>query len=174
MFNKIKELYYWNSDEFHYAGAIIVIAFIIWFGYGSTHLKVDSCYTYSTVHMSAEFSETTTGIDYDGKIYIETDYWSEEASIVYFIEMENEKIIASNTDNIFYNGSVALPTNSFPYDESYKNRNNFYKFEIKMNSLIKQYFTNDDKVTIEMSEYKNCLDNVGKVISVNTWYTITY
>ncbi len=159
--------------HYFYAGVAIALAFIIWFGFDHKILKVVSCQAKHTVYMSAEFSEVETGIDFEGKFYSETNYWSETASPTYYVTMMNENIIAQNIGE-FYNQAVAKPMENFEYNKGYQGSNNFDNYELKRTSIIHENYDNGDHVSIKPVEYGKCIDGIGRFTPVKYWYAISY
>lgn len=62
--------------------AATALTLILWMSLATTEykLKVKNVHTKYVTYATAEFSETSSGFDYDGEYYSDIDHWSEPAS----------------------------------------------------------------------------------------------
>ncbi len=72
------------------AGITLFIVFV-WWGYSKTENTIESVCGNYTTYVLAKYSETETGIDFDGNLYTDTDYWSEEVTDTWQVESINNK-----------------------------------------------------------------------------------
>jgi len=141
---------------------VIVLLVFAGLGFGDEIFKVETCTARVSKYVTAEFSETTTSTDSEGNPTIDTDYWSEAVSPVNTISKLN-----------------AMP--EYPempdYDRSAKNDYDFDRFEFHTDATLTTYATNGEESTVftdGIHKTAACLNTIGAVVVVKTWWFITY
>jgi len=155
------------------AAGVTVLAIFIGVGFNSKIHETAQCSALSTIKMIANYSETTTAIDMEGNPYIDTDYWTEDASNTYYVEMLNLDVIKSNIAHTM-SGNIAVPIGEFQYDETMKRDRHFDSFSVNRNSEIHQSFADGEYVSIKPSQYEECFLNIGSMVEVKYWYQFAY
>jgi len=142
-------------------GVAVLGAMISWLIYLGVHteevmIKVGKVYTVYTVKATAEYSETKSGIDFDGDYYSETDTWSEQAS-----------------DKIRWVTEDGVPSNvKIPDPQLYRNIDRGYDFDginwyRSLNYyLIAELRGEETKFTLNELEYKRVLNRSDDVLRV--------
>lgn len=140
-----------KKEELHASHVIVIlliataIGFIIHHevtGWGWTR-----SYSYDVVcevssYWLAEYSEVDVGVDFDGSVYTDYDYWEEQASEVWFVTTINGKKEESNTDY-----TRQADSNSYwdlhsqpPKDMSFKKKSGFNNFKPVVRRKCKVYY----------------------------------
>ena len=139
-----------------------VLAIFIWLGFGSADYKIDTCYSTVSRYVTAEYSETTIGIDMEGDTYMETDYWSEPASEVYAEDALNEHVVYPPMPKHYKSMASDYDFDSF-------------QFHTDTNLLIRASNTEEStRFNESISQVAGCLNNLNTTVVVKTWWTITY
>jgi len=141
---------------------IIGSSMTTYLGFDSKIYKLESCESVVSKYVTAHFSETTSGVDYEGEFYSETDYWDEPASEVLTVSRHN-----------------SLP--EYPpmpvHDKSMSNDHHFDRFSFhtnaKLNVLARSgrdttYFTEG------INKAQSCLDKLKGFIVVKEWWGISF
>lgn len=146
-------------------GVAVIIA-VTYFGYDTIQDKVVECRSEVSKYVIAEYSEYSFMNE-------EWDYWSESASAIHTAITVDGYIRASNSDIKFnHSDGVYYPTMPIR-DESMSKDKGFDSFKNHI----------DTKLTVVMSKMEfnepisktpRCFTNLGKIISVKTWYGISY
>lgn len=134
----------------------------IYAGFDTREYQVDVCRSTVSKYVTAEFSEVITGIDMEGDIYTEVDYWSDQASEVHTETVSNERP--------FY---PDMPE----HDVSIKNESNFDSFKFHVDTKLTVEAFNDDERTSfneEITKSEGCLNMIGNNVAVKRWWSITY
>lgn len=155
---KIKKL---NEQQTQVLAAVALAIFVV-LGFGSDDYKITSCYSTVYKYVTAEYSETTFGIDSEGMPTTDTSYWSEPASEVY-----SENAI---------NDIVAYPPMP-PHNKALANDHDFdnFQFHTDTNLLIRASNTEEKTSFNEaISKAAGCINNINTTVVVKTWWTITY
>lgn len=141
---------------------LCVATIIVCAGFNTKMYKVAACTSTVTKYVTAEYSEMTSGIDMDGDLYTETDYWSEPASEVYSIKKYNE-----------------LP--EYPpmpeHNTSMKRDFHFDNFQFHTDTKVEVAASSPGDTTmftVGISKAAHCISKLESDVEVDTWYTITY
>ena len=170
-----------NKKQLLIAAASITLAtVIISQGFGYSRVKVNHCVTTTTAQIIANYSAIETYRDAEtGDLKTETVYWTERASPLVSVTMEDGQIVGLlNTKDLEYQWGVALP--ALPRADQYHRRDvDFDYFSTRRdNSLSVEYTDVDTKVkghfTQPIKSTPKCLDKINLNISAKTWYGITY
>lgn len=151
-----------------------ILAVVIFAGFNVKELTTTHCTSYSTIYKVANFSEVTTGVDMDGNLYSDTDYWYEPVSHIYYAKLHNLSVIDSNIEYKINDNRVAVLNNDFPYDRSAKGSRDFDNFSTKKETINKQFFNDGDHVTINSNHYLSCFNSIDESTKVKYWYNISY
>jgi len=162
-----------NKQIVLFVSIAAITALLIYLGFNTQMYKTELCTSTQTVKMVAEFSDTTMVVDYDGNAYPKTDYWSEDASMTYYVEMVNHTIVGTNAVYHTVSG-IAYPLDTFDYSKSAKQDLGFDRFKLKKSSTIHQHISGNDYVSISRSQYMSCIENIGKWVKVRKWYMFAY
>jgi len=87
---------------------IVLFIFIIWYGFNTKTFESYHLRQIGEAYQTAEYSEYICGLDYDGEISCDTDYWSEPGSEVWGFTADNGKLKDSN-----------IPQNLLSHDKRY-------------------------------------------------------
>ena len=139
-----------------------LLIIFIWAGFDVEQYKIDSCVSEVQTYVTARFSETIIGMDIDGGIYTDTDYWVESASEVY-------KEVVINDIPIY----PPMPK----YDKTLKNEDHFYKFHFHTDTKLTIQVSNNTGFTEfqeSISKALSCLDSVGQYVDVKLWWKTAY
>lgn len=154
-------------DRKHFKAAMIsaviaIAAGAVWLGYGDDVYEVRTCTSKVSKFVLANFSETSLEVDYEGKTYMDTDYWELAASPVVSTVRINEPP-----------DYPAMPQ----HDVSMSRMRHFDNFSFRTKSDLTIMATLFGEVTIfseGISKAPACLRKVGQLITVKDWYGITY
>lgn len=149
---------------------VLGIGFFVYFGWEDKeiYLTEDIAAEY-TAWQTAEFSETESGIDYDGEYYSETNHWSEPASEVYFCKTIDRELVDSNTKGIlstndYYFCEYPIPNRSFGGTafDGYRKHSSIETFVVYKNKKYSIKNTNFNKYLTRKEE--------AKFVIMHTWY----
>lgn len=158
------------------AGIAGIVA--IFLGFGKEMARIDQCYATVEKHITAEYSESSMQMDFDGNWYLDTDYWSEYASLIYHVATINGVDVISShkiTSTLMTNGAYYPPmplvdgnykTSSF--DRYQKHTKTNLRVTVIRGDGESDYF-NDP-----ISDNPRCVERLGNLVVVKTWFGMTY
>jgi len=154
----------------------LLFTVVVFAGLSEKMYKVAECRATVNRYVTAEYSETSTSIDFEGNLSVDTDYWSEPASNTHRITTVNGELASSD----FEGSSVSYQAFYPPmpqWDNSMRRHADFDNFKkhtdtnltvfIKLNEES-DYFSNP------ISDNPKCIGKLNNTIIVDTWYGITY
>jgi hypothetical protein len=153
--------------------------FFIWFGYGETKSRIQSCEARVSKYVTAEFSEVVSSIctDGDGNMSscTSTNSWNEPASKVSTLTTVNGRVAATvSNSSVLHAAHYPLMPNR---NESMSEMANFdnFKQHVDTSLVIRVYDSKDDDYFSEPI-YKNgaCIQKIDQWIHINTWYGVMY
>lgn len=159
--------------------SVASISAFIYFGFGGEIAVISKCESTVSKYVTAEYSETTVGIDMEGNAYTDTDYWSEPASAVNTVTTVNGENIIVN-GNFNYTESSGYFSPDMPrHDVSMKSDYDFDNFQFHNDKNLKVSIKSID--TGEYGYFQDpisktaiCIDKLDSHVYIETWYTITY
>jgi len=141
---------------------LVVAAIIVASGFSHKMYKINQCNSTVTKYVTAEFSETTYGMDFEGNPTSDTSYWSEPASEVNSISV--------------YDSMPEYPP--MPIHDTSANRDSdFDNFKFHTDAKTDVYASIPGETThfsVDINKAASCLNKLDDVAIVKTWYTITY
>ena len=162
-----------NAQKAAIAVAAVATPLVIYFGFSTEQHIVDHCTAITSIHMEANYSETTLERDFEGNLIPETDYWDEVVSDKYYVEQYNLDVVDSNVDPVI-KGIVAYPPENFPYLTGASFHPDFDNFRKVQTAKLRQHFDNGDTITINHNSYSTCYHSIGQPATVKYWYGISY
>lgn len=145
---------------------ITFITLIALLGIGSSQSTLTHVEYEQARYITAEYSETSmqTYVDADGSISteMETDYWSESASVTWFYTVVNNDTVKESWGGKKYKG---YPEVTIDAPES-----NFDGYKKHKDESYKAYFMDGTSTNIQRSKYNEYLERVGDEINYRTWY----
>lgn len=151
-----------------------MIGVVIYLGYGTKSDIVVQCKSEVSTYVTAEYSETSVGIDMDGGISTDTDYWSEPASDRFWAITINGELDETNIDvaDLFEHHQSFYPPMPMR-DRSMKQDANFNSFrEHKDTKLV--MIMGETQFKEPISKTSECINMIGETIDIKTWYSISY
>lgn len=171
----------YNTKPVRITLVVILIFILTVVGFGTTVEKVTSCRVDYSSWVTAEYSELVTELNFEGDLETSIDRWSESASDKYSVTTLN--------NNVEYKSGYFKPilTSGGYYispmperDYSMKNDRHFDNFREHRSSVLTVYTESLGKEK-ESNDFREpadhntlCMNKLKKVITVNTWYGITY
>ncbi len=152
--------------------SIIFAVGFVWMGYGVEGLEIESCYAKSKKYITAEYSDTTVGVDMEGNVYTDTDYWSEPASDVWIVHTHNGNIDDTGYPFDISNGLAVVQYP--PHDKSMSRDSYFDNFSQHSRNTYTTYFKDGTYTNDGFHVHDRCMESIGGIIAVKTWYTIRY
>lgn len=143
-------------------GSILSIGVFVFVGFDVKQYKIDSCESTISKYVTAEYSETSLEIDYEGKTYMDTDYWSEQASAVNGVSFINE---------------VPVYPEMPAHDLSMSKGRNFDRFKYHTDTNLTISASNLlDNVTFKepIGQAAQCIKSLNEFADIKTWWTIAY
>jgi len=144
---------------------------IIMFGFNKHQTTIDSYSTEFSTYVLAKYSQTESGIDFDGSYYSETNYWDEQVSVEWSISTVKGDVIEYNCPFDLIDGYTCKTpeiTIEHPKGSDFDN----YQ-EVRS---IKYYvdYGDGDFSTVDKEEYNVAILKIGKYVTVKTWYGNAY
>jgi hypothetical protein len=162
-------------------GGIIALvgAIAIYVGFGTDIANITACNVTSKMYVTAEYSEYSCGYDMDGEYECETDSWSEPASEVLSVTTYNNKVSSSNVDNPILTTLGYYTSEMPPTDTSMSKEKHFDKFQNHSVRNMTVYLNRNGESdyfskTASYNPQCNLDREKEKVITVKTWYGISY
>jgi len=154
------------TDAQRNLAVIACLLIFIGLGFGDEIFKVETCTARVSKYVTAEYSEdyTATHIDGDGNVStsLETRYWSRNVSQVNTISKLNEMPEYPEMPN---------------YDMSAADDYDFDRFQFHSDETLTTYATAGEESTVftdGINKTAACLNTIGAVVVVKTWWFITY
>lgn len=123
-------------------------------------VKVTRLETFHKVYFTAEYSETVPRIDFDGSLYVDTDYWSEKISDEFHIQTETS-IYGFNT--MSYSGKIKDSIHvEDPIHSNDFSKSNFDRIERHEILNYKAWYDVDESE----ETYVNLTEDIYKKISI--------
>ncbi len=149
---------------------IIVGTAIIWNGFNKYESRIESCSTEYIVYIDAKYSETTSGIDMDGSLYTDTDYWSEQVSDTWEVKTKNGELVSYSCPSDVIIG-VKCSKPPITYKHSKTDFDNYST--VKSLKCYVDYGSGDySKVSVE--DYNIAIKNIGNKVTVKEFYGNAY
>lgn len=145
-----------------YIGLGVGVLSFIGLGFDSRTYIVEACTSTVSKYVTAEYSETSSGIDMNGEFYSETDYWSEPAS-------EVNTIVRVNTMPSYPD----MP----PHDTSLSRDSDFDSFKYHTDTKLNVYveFMGEHTYFNEpINKARTCIESLGSAVGVKEWWGISY
>jgi len=156
----------------------VSVAILAALGFGERESYITSCESTVTKYVQANFSEVVTGVGADGKIYTEVDTWEEDVSPRFKVVTVDGNLTSTSHDfepieRLGYY-SPPMPWNS----KLLKGHVDFDNFSKHTISELRVHNYSEaggyDSFTQSISKTGKCIDKIQDVITVKTWYTISY
>ena len=154
-------------------GAISAIIFSVWYGFNTEQHKIVQCKAVTSKWVSAEYSDTTVGLDMEGNLTTDTDYWSEPASDVFTIYTVDGVIQPTDLQYSVQYGDIAVPI--YPSRLEIMSKNvDFDNFQNHESNQYYVFFEDGDYATHGLSVHPTCMERMKfeKLVTVNVWYGI--
>lgn len=152
--------------------SIVALSFaIIMFGFNTHQTTIDSYSTEFSTYVLAKYSETESGIDYDGSYYSETNYWDEQVSVEWSISTVKGFVVEHNCPIDLING-YTCPTPEITIQHPKGSDFDNYKEVRSINYYVD--YGDGDFSTADKEEYNTAILKLGKNVTVKTWYGSAY
>jgi len=109
----------------------------------------------------ANYSETISGVDWEGDFYTETDYWTEEASSIYFV-LNIDGIVSDTNSPDVNKGSKVFKCKSPDKWKINTNDYNFDNFSLNESIGCRAMIDTGEEMRITFYEYKKYLAGTSK------------
>ena len=157
----------------------LTIGVVGYLGFDKESAQIVNCEAIIKKYVLARYEEETCYIDEDGFNNCDTDYWTEDASDVWYTKTVNNELLSSYGEEIKATPSGYYDVGMPPYDNSFSEDYDFDRFTFEKDKTL--------KVTIKLdNEYKifddpihtnntcNSKRELGVMTTVKTWYGIPY
>lgn len=153
----------------------IAISFWIFNGFGSSIQKISHCSAVHKKWVNAEYFETSTSIDFDGNLSTQTDFWDEPASETWEVTTLNGVLQSESLPGLSKIDSFGIYRVSKypPHDLSMKHDFDFDRFSFQEVLAVKVH-TSADYFSTNADKYLSCVEKIGQIIMVKTWYGNAY
>ncbi len=143
-------------------------------GFNLDAVRTVSCISDSVIYMQANYSQTESGVDYEGYAWTETSVWNEDASKEYFVSMAGYEITDSNIQYVVDRNRIARPISDIPYSQGMADTAYFTGFSKVQKTLNLQSFNDGRTLSIANTDYARCNIMVDTFSRVRTWYGMIY
>lgn len=152
-------------------GIGVLFLAIIMFGFSTHETVIESYSTEFNTYVLAKYSETESGIDFDGSYYSETNYWSEQVSDDWYVSTVKGYVTKHNCPVDLIDGYTCKTpeiTIEHPKGSAFNN----YQ-EVRS---VKYYvdYGDGDFSKVDKEGYKVAILKIGKNVTVKTWYGNAY
>ena len=147
----------------------------IYFSLDTEIIELSECHAHTKRYVVAEFSEVSTSIDSEGYVSTDVDYWEEDASEVWEAITVNGELEFSSSDSVKSEYGIFYPTNYPPVTIDYSKDFDFDRNKKKLSEQVTIYFTDSERTMSEgVKNYPKCIENIGKLVYVKTWFGMPY
>lgn len=154
--------------------ALVVIFVVSGFFVHPETLVINRIETSHSIHVVAEYSETTFEVDLEGQAYTDTDYWTETVSDEYILNTLTD--YSGQYITSFYGPepskfTLKMPKPPITYDHS---KVDFDRYSIRSNLKIKVWLDLDsnfeDYVSVPEVQFSELSKRIGDSVVVKKWY----
>lgn len=147
------------------AGITLFIAFI-WWGYSETENNIENVCSKYTTYVMANYSETEIGVDFEGHVYTDTDYWREEVSETWYVEsVDNVATYWTCPENMVTGITCQVP--EIIYKHSERNLDGYRTIK-KLNLFA--VLMNTERVDISTEDYDLFLKTGESVVHIKRFF----
>lgn len=169
-----------EQKKFGAIAAAVVALIAIFLGFGKEMARIDQCYATAEKWVTAEYSETSMQMDFDGNMYLDTDYWSEYASPIYHVATINGTDIISSHKGVpvtlmkrgYYSPPMPKVDGNYNTGSTFDGYDKHLKTNLRV-TVIRNGFESD-YFNDPISDNPRCIERLGSLVAIKTWYSIVY